>query len=147
MEAQPDFSELLALFNEERVEFLLIGAYALAHHGVVRSTGDLDIWLRPTPENADSVLRALERFGFGELDLSHDDFLHPDRVVQLGQPPVRIDLMTSISGVDWAEARAGAEPSTYGSIPVHVLGLTDLVRNKRATGRLKDLADLESLGE
>lgn len=106
MEAQPDFKELLALFNERGIEYVIVGAYALAYHGAPRFTGDIDIYVRPTPENARRIVDALASFGFGSLGLKAGDFQKPDQVAQLGVPPVRIDLITSITGVTWQEADA-----------------------------------------
>jgi len=147
METQPDFEELLALFNEREVDFLIVGAHALAHHGAPRYTGDLDILVRPDGDNARRILAALTDFGFGSAGLTLEDFQSPDNVVQLGVPPVRIDLLTSLTGVDWNEAAAGRVPGRYGKVPVAYLGRSQLIANKRAIGRLKDLADIEALGE
>lgn len=147
MEAQQDFRELLALFNAHQVDYLIVGAHALAHHGAPRFTGDLDILVRPDPENARRILRALDAFGFGSLGLTAEDFTVPDKVVQLGVAPVRIDLVTSITGVSWVEAAAGQEEGHYGDVSVRYLGRKELLLNKRALGRKKDLADLEALGE
>lgn len=97
MEVQPDFKELLGLFNEHKIEYIIVGAYALAYHGAPRFTGDIDIYVRPTPENATRIVKALASFGFGSLGLKADDFQKPDQVVQLGVPPVGIDLITSIT--------------------------------------------------
>lgn len=145
MEIHPDFSELLGLFAEERVEFVLVGAYALAYHGVPRATGDLDILVRPTPENARAVLRALARFGFGSLDITVEDLTEEDRVVQLGYPPVRIDLLTTISGLSWGEVASSAVDGSCGDRTVRFLGREALIRNKLATGRPRDLADVDAL--
>ena len=147
MEAQPDFRDLLALFNEQRVEYLIVGAYALAFHGVPRFTGDLDLYVRPDPANAQRVLKALEIFGFRFPELTADDFVHSDRVVQLGVAPVRVDLLTSLSGLTWDEADRGKAAGVYGDVPVSYLGRDQYIANKRAVGRLKDLADIEALGE
>jgi len=147
MEIQEDFRELLALFGEHDVEYAIVGGYALAFHGAPRATGDIDIVVRPERDNAERILRALTDFGFGSLDLTVDDFTHPDRVVQLGYPPVRVDLMTSVSGVSWEQIEAGLAQGTYGSTVVRFIGRAELLANKRSTGRLKDLADLEALGE
>jgi predicted nucleotidyltransferase len=147
MEAQQDFRELLELLNTHAVEYVLIGAHALAYHGAPRYTGDMDIYIRPTVANAERIMNALREFGFGSLGLSEDDFRLPDRVVQLGHPPVRIDLMTSISGVSWEEVSANVIDGDYGNIPVKFIGREEFVKNKRAIGRKKDLADLEALGE
>lgn len=146
MDLQPDFKELLALFNAHRVEYLIVGAYALAFHGAPRYTGDIDLLVRPAPDNAKAILAALADFGFASLGLSEGDFLQPDRVIQLGVPPVRIDLLTSLTGLTWEEANAHRVAGQYGDIPVHFIGKTDYIRNKKATGRKKDEADIEALG-
>lgn len=147
MEIQKDFKELLELFNEHNVEYMIVGAYALAYHGVPRFTGDIDIFVHPSPENAQKILSALAGFGFGSLNLKVEDFKNPNSVVQLGVPPVRIDIITSITGVDWEEADRGKREGLYGDAPVYFLGREQYIANKRAVGRKKDLADLESLGE
>ena len=147
MEAQKDFKELLELFNGHKVEYMIVGAYALAYHGAPRFTGDIDIFVKPSLDNAQRILSALSDFGFGSLNLTIDDFQNPDSVVQLGVPPVRIDIITSITGVTWQEADKGKLEGVYGDIPVHFLGREQYIANKRAIGRKKDLADLESLGE
>jgi hypothetical protein len=147
MEVQPDFKELLELFNANRVEYLVVGGYALAFHGAPRFTGDLDILVKPDPDNASSILAALAAFGFGSLGLTSDDFKKPEKVVQLGVPPVRIDLITSLTGVTWPEAWAGKESGLFGDVPLDFLGRAQLVANKRALARKRDLADLEALGE
>lgn len=147
MDLQPDFKELLALFGEREIEFLIVGGFALAHHGAPRFTGDLDLLVRPTAENAARVVAALDEFGFGALDLAVDDFVHEGTVVQLGMPPVRVDLLTSISGVDWESAWQGREIVRYGDVEAQVIGRSELVANKRAVGRAQDIADIEALGE
>ena len=146
MEAQQDFKKLLELLNDRGVEYVIVGAHALAFHGAPRYTGDLDIYIRPTAENAERVMVALADFGFGSLGLSEKDFSVPDRVVQLGYPPVRIDLVTSLSGVSWEEVSANKVDGEYGNVPAKYIGRAEFVRNKRAIGRKKDLADLEALG-
>jgi len=147
MEAQPDFKELLALFDDHRVSYMIVGGYALAFHGAPRFTGDLDIFVKPDRENAQRIVAALDAFGFASLRLTASDFELPDQVIQLGVSPVRIDLITSITGVSWDEALAGRVPSTYGDVPVYYIGREQFVLNKRATGRKRDIADLEALGE
>jgi hypothetical protein len=146
MELQPDFRELLALFAEREIEFLIVGGFALAHHGAPRFTGDMDLFVRPTPENAAKILDALDAFGFGGLDLTREDFTMDDQVVQLGRPPVRIDLLTSLSGVGWDEAWQGRESTRFDDLEVPVIGRSELIANKRALGRAQDLADIEALG-
>jgi hypothetical protein len=147
MEVQPDFRELLGLFNAHSVEYMIVGGYALAFHGAPRFTGDLDIFVRPTAQNARRILGALEDFGFGSLNLSAEEFSTQDRLVQLGAPPVRVDIITSLTRVSWEQCFAGQQPGTYGDVPVHYIGREQFVVNKRATGRRRDLADLEALGE
>jgi hypothetical protein len=147
MEVQADFKELLELLNAHEVEYLVVGGYALAFHGAPRFTGDLDLLVRAEPENSQRILRVLDEFGFGSLDLTAEDFLRPDRVVQLGVPPVRVDLLTSISGVRWEDASAGRVAGSYGGVSTYFLGRGEFIANKRASGRKKDLADLEALGE
>src|SRR5574341_1478944 len=113
MEVQPDFRELLGLFNAHSVEYMIVGGYALAFHGAPRFTGDLDIFVRMTAQNARQILSALDDFGFGSLNLRAEDFSTEDRVVQLGVSPVRVDIIPSLSGVSWEECSAGRQPGTY----------------------------------
>ena len=147
METIKDYRELLALFNAHEVDYLIVGAYALAHYGAPRYTGDLDVYLRPDRENAARALQALDAFGFGGLDVTVEDLAVPGKVVQLGYPPIRIDLVTSLTGITWREAASGKVKASYGAIPVSYIGRNELIRNKRALGRMKDLADVEALGE
>ena len=147
MEVQQDFKELLELFNELKIEYIIVGAYALAFHGAPRFTGDIDLYVRPTPKNAGRIISALDSFGFSSLGLKAQDFHNPNQVVQLGMPPVRIDLITSITGVSWDEANANKVSGVFGDIDVFYIGLDQYTQNKRATGRKKDAADLEALGE
>ncbi len=147
MEVQRDFKELLESFNRNGVEYLIVGGYALAFHGAPRFTGDIDLYVRPGAANASRIMAALVEFGFGATGLSEADFAEPGKIVQLGFPPVRIDLITSIAGVDWDRAWAGRAPGDYGGAPVAFIGRREFVENKRATARAKDLADLEALGE
>jgi len=147
MEVQPDFKELLGLFNTRHVDYLIVGGYALAFHGAPRFTGDLDILVKPDPDNAQKILLALAEFGFGSLGLTSQDFIETERVVQLGVPPVRIDIITSLTGVTWPEAWAGKISGRFGDVPVYFIGRAEFVMNKRALGRKRDLADLEALGE
>ena len=147
MKAQQDFRELLGLFNGHQVEYIIVGAYALAYHGAPRFTGDIDILVHPTPENAGRILSALADFGFGSLNLTVEDFLNHESVIQLGVPPVRVDIIASITGVTWEKADKGKIEGLYGGLPVFFLGREQYIANKRAVGRKKDLADLEALGE
>ena len=145
MEIQPDFKELLILFNKHAVDFLIVGGYAVAMHGAPRFTGDIDLYINPVAENAKRILMALAEFGFAALDLNESDFQKPDYVVQLGVPPVRVDILTSISGVSWSQAWQGKVTGKYDDLSVFYLGRNDLIINKKATGRLKDLADVDAL--
>ncbi len=147
MEVQPDYRDLLALFNAHKVEYMIVGAYALAFHGAPRYTGDIDIFVKPDALNAKRVLAALEEFGFKSVGLTAVDFENPDKVVQLGVPPVRVDIVISITGVSWEEASSGRAEGSYGDISVHYIGREQFIANKRALGRKRDLADLEALGE
>jgi hypothetical protein len=147
MDIQPGFRELLALFNRQKVECLIVGGYALAFHGAPRYSGDLDILVRPELVNAKRILKALTLFGFGFLDLKAEDFTIPERVIQLGEPPVRIDLITSLTGISWEEAFSNRVPEMYGDVPVYILGREQLIVNRRAIGRAKDFADIEALDD
>jgi hypothetical protein len=147
MEVQKDFREFVELLNEHEVEFIIVGGYALAFHGAPRFTGDIDVFVKADIENAKRIMNALAAFGFGSLDLTIDDFKDQNKVIQLGLPPVRIDIITSLSGVTWEEVDASKESGLFGDISVSYVGRKELIINKRATGRKKDLADLEALGE
>jgi hypothetical protein len=144
METQSDYRELFELLNANGVDYVIVGAYALAFHGLPRHTGDVDIFVEPTPENAGRVLETLNAFGFGSVGLSVNDFLK-DQVVQLGVPPLRIDFMTAIEGVSWAEATASRLKCNYGDVPIWYLGRDALIKNKKATGRPQDLTDVTAL--
>lgn len=146
MEVQEDFKELLELLNSQGAEYLIVGGYALALHGAPRYTGDLDVYVKPDPDNASRIMEALEEFGFGTVGLKQDDFLVPEQIIQLGVPPVRIDLITSISGVTWDEAVSGSVGVTYGGVPIKILGRREFIINKKAVGRSQDLADVDAIG-
>jgi hypothetical protein len=147
MNVEKDFRDLFALFNAHGVEYIIVGGYALAFHGAPRYTGDMDIYVKANVVNAQRVIAALTEFGFGSFEITAADFEKNDIVIQLGFPPVRIDIMTSISGVLWEEAYAGRVQSTYGDATVYYIGRKQFVANKRSTGRKRDIADLEALGE
>jgi hypothetical protein len=147
MEVQQDFKRLLELFNVHEVEYIIVGAYALAFHGAPRYTGDMDIWIRPDHQNAKRVFAAIDEFGFGSVGLKESDFVNPEKVVQLGVPPVRIDILTSLTGVSWEDAFSGRVGGKYGETTVYYLGRDQFIINKRALARKKDFADLEALGE
>jgi hypothetical protein len=141
----PDFSDMLSALSAEGVEYLLIGAYAMAVHGVPRATGDIDVWVRPSPENADRVLRALARFGAPLGSLLAVDLTGEGTVFQVGVAPNRVDVMTGIDGVSFDEAWSRRETRTIDGVTLAVIGRDDLIRNKRATGRARDLVDAEQL--
>ncbi len=141
----PDFSDMLSAFTAANVEFLVVGAYALAAHGVPRATGDLDFWVRPTAENASRVLKALSAFGAPAEELSGLDLTTPDLVFQIGVEPSRIDILTSIDGVEFEEAYRSRTTARIDGLEVPVLGREALIRNKRVVGRPKDLADVAEL--
>ena len=131
--------------NSHGVEYLIVGAHALAFHGFPRYTGDVDVLLRPTPENAARIERVLVAFSFASLGLSATDFLDTGRVVQLGIAPNRIDLLTSLTGVPFEEAWDRRVPGNLDGVPVAFLSRETLIKNKRATGRTQDAADVENL--
>lgn len=145
MDLTTDFREFVELLNKHEVQYLVVGGYAVAVYGHPRYTKDLDIWIEPVSENSDRLMTALADFGFGSLNLSRDDFLQPGWIVQLGNPPNRIDLLTSVSGLDFADAF-----ESRNMIPVHehqvpFVSLEHLLINKRASGRPQDLADVSHL--
>lgn len=140
-----DFEELLGVFLHDEVRFVIVGAHALAHHARPRYTKDLDIFLEPSSENAARIVNALEKFGFGGLGIAPSDFDRPGRILQLGAPPNRVDLMTAIDGVSFPDAWESRSEGAYGTLRVPFIGFDALVRNKTAAARLQDLADLETL--
>jgi hypothetical protein len=142
---QKDLREFIELLNSRGTDYLIVGGHAVAFHGHARFTGDIDFLVRPTSENASRVLDVLRAFGFGDLALTVDDFIIPGRIVQLGRPPNRIDLLTSISGVDFQEASASRMRAELDGLPVSFLGWQALIDNKRTSARAKDLADVAKL--
>lgn len=141
----PDFKDLLSEFNAQGVEYLVVGAYALAAHGRVRATGDLDVWVRPDPANAKRVLKALVKYGAPLQDLTEQDLSTPGVVYQIGVAPLRIDVLTGIDAVEFEEAWRERVTSRFADQSVSVLSAAHLIRNKRAVGRAQDIADLEWL--
>jgi hypothetical protein len=140
-----DFVDLLRAFIAAEVRFLIVGAYALALHGRPRATGDLDVWVEATPQNAERVMRALASFGAPMNDLSIADFSSEGVTYQIGVPPGRIDILTELTGISFSEAWADRMRRPFGEIEVDFIGRTSFIRNKRATGRPKDLGDIEGL--
>jgi hypothetical protein len=141
----PDFVDLLSAFIDAEVRFLLVGAHALAVHGRPRATGDLDVWIDATPENASRVIHALRAFGAPLEGVTAADFSRPGIIYQVGLPPLRIDVLTELTGIDFQRAWPNRVTQPVGGLAVPVLGREDLIRNKTATGRLRDLADIEDL--
>lgn len=141
----PDFKDLLSAFNAHGVEYIVVGAHALAAHGHVRATKDLDVWVRPDPENAKRVLAALRSFGAPLQDLTENDLASPGLIFQIGVAPVRIDVITAIDGVGFAEAWPDRVKTRFADLPVSVLSRKHLIQNKTAAGRTQDLADVEWL--
>lgn len=138
----PDFRDMLSCLKSEEVEFVVVGAYALAAHGFPRATGDIDIWVRNSPANSHKVLRALVQFGAPLSDLSEKDLTSPDMVVQIGIEPCRIDLMTGIDGVEFDDAWKNKLKVWIGDLEIYVLSRADLLENKLAAGRDKDQGDI-----
>jgi len=141
----PDFKDLLSAFNAHGVEYLVVGAHALAAHGRIRATVDLDVWVRPKAENARRVMQALAAFGAPLQELTQSDLTQPGVVFQIGVPPVRIDVLTAIDGVEFEDAWRERYSTTFAGEPAAVLSVAHLMKNKRAVGRAQDLADLEWL--
>lgn len=146
MTLPPDFNEFIASLNAREVRYLTVGGYAVAFHGHPRFTGDFDVWVEPTPENARRVVQALDAFGFGGVGLTAADFAAPGRVVQLGYPPLRIDLLTSLEGVAFEPCYRARVTLQLEGLAIPFIGRDCLLQNKRALGRHQDLADLEALG-
>ena len=140
-----DFSELLLAFNAHHVEYLLVGAHALAVYGHVRATKDIDVWVRPDSENAQRVLQALSEFGAPLGDLNQNDLSKAGTIFQIGVPPIRIDVITAIDGVEFAQAWPERLETSFGGVPVFVISRHHLITYKKTSARLQDLADVEQL--
>jgi hypothetical protein len=145
MKLHQDIRAFIALCLLRKVEFLLVGGYALAFHGAPRFTEDIDLMVLVSPENADKLHAVLSDFGFGEAGITRDDFLEPGQVIQLGRAPHRIDILTGISGITWQEAWASRTRVNLDGLEIQVIGKTELIRNKQATGRPQDIADVARL--
>lgn len=140
-----DFKELLLAFNEQSVEYLIVGAHALAVHGHVRATRDLDLWVRPEKRNAQRVLQALSEFGAPLRDLTADDLSRKETIFQIGVPPLRIDVITDVDGVEFAEAWPARLETLFGGVPAFVISRQHLIKNKKTAARPQDLADIQQL--
>ncbi len=145
MRLPKDFKEFLSLLNATGVDYLLVGGYAVAWHGYPRATGDLDVWVAVSADNARRLVTALKQFGFNTPQLCPDIFLDPNKVIRMGYPPFRIEIITSASGCRFEECRGRVVRAVIDDVPVPVIHLNDLKVNKQAAGRLKDLNDLENL--
>lgn len=145
MTLQKDIREFIELLLSHKVEFVLVGGYALAHHGAPRFTEDIDFFILTSLENTRRLEAVVNAFGFGDTGLTQSDFLEPDQVIQLGRAPNRIDILTGISGVSWQEAWGSKEAMDLDGLRVWVLGREALIRNKRTSGRPQDLADAARL--
>lgn len=145
MQLPPDFKEFLQLLESERIEYLLVGGYAVGYYGYPRSTADLDIWIAADPANAEAMVRVLRKFGFSAGSVSADLFLKENQIVRMGVPPLRIDLLTSVSGIDFRQCHAQRRVDVIDGVEVSLISLDHLKENKRAIGRSKDLDDLEHL--
>jgi predicted nucleotidyltransferase len=142
-----DYRDILLALSNRNAKFLLVGAYAMAVHGYPRSTMDIDLWIMPDPENSTLVLKALEDFGAPSDNLTQSDLQKEDLVFQIGVAPRRIDILTSVDGLNFEEAFTNSQTIEIEGIPIQVISIADLIKNKRSTGRHKDLADAESLEE
>lgn len=140
-----DFKELLELLSANHVEYLVVGAFALGFYGAPRSTGDIDIWIRVSKENAKRMEKVLREFGVSSIGYQIKDFLESNSVIQLGVPPVRIDIIMGISGVDFDEAYTKRVTIESGGTTINFISKEDFIKNKKASGRLKDLADIERI--
>ena len=147
MELNTDWREFVESLNSNGVEFLLVGALAVAHHGLPRNTGDIDFFVRRDPTNAERIVQAIEAFGFGSLGLRASDFLGEAAVIQLRVEPRRIDLMTRLTGVEFEDAWKAREPLEVSDVSLFVISREHLIANKRALGRYKDLADVDAIDD
>jgi len=145
MNLSPDFSEFIELLNEHEVEYLIVGGYAVILHGYPRYTGDMDFYIKKSKKNAEKVVNVLNEFGFASLELSAAEFLKPDMILQLGRPPLRIDIINSLSGVTFEECYNEHTIFNIDDLSLPVIGLQQLKKNKKASGRHKDLDDVDHL--
>jgi len=146
MNTHPDFQDFLKLLNDHRVEYMVVGGYAVAFHGYPRFTKDIDIFYRPSAENAERLRAALLGFGFRSETISIEMLLAGNRITSLGREPLRIDLLNAIDGVTFEECLSGVVAGTYGDVPIPFIGLDALLANKRASNRPQDRVDVERLG-
>ena len=140
-----DFKEFVELLIKHKVEYIIVGGYAVGIHGYPRYTGDLDIWVNPVKENAEKILKAVNEFGFSSYGLKIEDFIKEGNVIQLGYPPLRIDLLNQLDGVKFNDCFKNIEKFTIDKIAMNIISYDDLMKNKLSSGRYKDLDDLENL--
>ncbi|MFH0909359.1 MAG: hypothetical protein V1929_11400 [bacterium] len=140
-----DFKEFLKLLGSKRVKYLLIGGYAVGYHGFPRATADMDIWIALNPQNATKAMEALKTFGFGQEELTAELFQKKDQIIRMGRPPFRIEVLTGISGVEFEACYKRRVVDTIDGVKINIINLQDLKRNKKASGRHKDLEDLQHL--
>ncbi|MEJ5360530.1 MAG: DUF6036 family nucleotidyltransferase [Spirochaetota bacterium] len=143
MKVSKDFKEFIELLNKNNVNYLLVGGYAVGYHSRPRYTEDIDIWIQPSLENAKKIIHVLNKFGFTGVSVSIEELIQPEKIIQLGLPPQRIDILTSIDGVNFNEAWERRIVDSFGDIPVFIISLKDLIKNKSSSGRTKDLQDIE----
>jgi len=147
MTLPPDFKEFLKLLEENDVRYLLIGGYAVGYHGYARATEDMDIWVAAHPDNAQKLVAVLKTFGFDDPNLNPELFLQKPKIIRMGFPPMRLEITTSISGVDFEECYPARIVDEIDGVKVNLIDLDNLKRNKSASGRTKDLADVEKLNQ
>lgn len=140
-----DFREFIELLIKNKAEYLIVGGYAVGIHGHPRYTGDLDIWLNPTQQNAELILKSVNEFGFSSFKLTIEDFTKSGNVIQLGYPPLRIDLLTEIDGVTFNDCFENRKEVTIDNLKVNFIGYQDLLKNKKESGRPRDIDDIENL--
>ena len=147
MRVEKDFKEFIELLNRHNVKYLIVGGFAFSYYAEPRYTKDIDIFINASPENAKLLMNVMKDFGFGAIGLSEDDFLKQGQIIQLGNEPVRIDIINSISVIDFESAWENRTVGKYGDIPANFISKPDLIKNKKATGRKQDIADIEKLNK
>lgn len=145
MQLNQDFREFIELLNAKKVEYIIVGGYAVGFHGYPRYTGDIDVWIAVSNANAEKMIEVLREFGFTGLNITTNDFLKDDLIIQLGYEPVRIDILTSVTGLQFADCFEHCVIANFEGLPINFLDLDNLKKNKLATGRQKDLGDIENL--
>lgn len=146
MELDKDFKEFIGLLNDHEVQYMIVGGYSVAHHGFPRYTGDIDIWIKPSSANGQKMMKVIDEFGFGSLGLKPGDFTLTDMVVQFGVEPLRIDVLTAVSGLaSFDEAFTHIDKAKYDELDINFIGYNDLIKNKVVTNRLQDQRDVQEL--